>query len=182
MSEKNDAFHRLAAQRVEKIEDAFRIFSNLCGPSYERSPVEVLTYVARIDTARVAMLDRFRECKWWRDQNGDSLCSSTDAAITASSGIPNSNPTTNGSDGSEIETILSCPTSTEPENSPSATTDETTEADEDRPAKRKRTIVDVLREAENDSEALAEMVAMQREVIEDMQFKLDAARGGLQWA
>jgi len=70
MSEKNLNFHRLAEKRIENIEEAFRIFSNLSGPSYERSPDEVMAYFVRIDAARDQALARFQEQKWWRDAGG----------------------------------------------------------------------------------------------------------------
>jgi hypothetical protein len=139
--DKNAAFHRLASQRVEKFEEAFKIFSNLCGPSYQRTPDEVMAYFARIDAARDKALARFQECKWWRDAQP-----------------------------AEIEPLA--PMEPEPVQ-PDPEPEETAPAPPQRPS-RASTIAELLRNAEtNEVEALAEMVAMQREVIERLQERLD---------
>ena len=156
-SSKSETFHRLAAQRVDAIQDKLRIFSNLSGPHCEWTPAEVMTYFGQIHAAVDEALTRFKETRRWK------MASSTDATITASI------PTSSGPDGTDAETMSSSPTFTEPSSSSSDTTDATT----DRYERRKRTIVDVLREADNDRDALAEMVALQREVIERMQERID---------
>jgi hypothetical protein len=70
MSEKNEAFHRLAVKRVETLTDQIRIFSNLSGPSYEWTAAEVMAYFDQIFTALGEAQKRFMEQKNW---NGAKL-------------------------------------------------------------------------------------------------------------
>jgi hypothetical protein len=68
MSEKHEAFVRLSAKRLETIEDAIRIWSNLSGPSYQFSTREVHAGIERIQTGVLAAYERFKDSKCWRDQ------------------------------------------------------------------------------------------------------------------
>jgi hypothetical protein len=65
MSEKREAFVRLSEKRLDTIEDAVRIWSNLSGPSYEWTPDEVLAQSARITAAVGTAMARFQESKHW---------------------------------------------------------------------------------------------------------------------
>jgi len=143
---KNQAFHRLAEKRVETIEDGFRIFSNLCGPSYERTPAEVLAYFARIDAARDTALGRFHEQKWWRDEA---------PAVIA----PESLPDAVGYDG-PIESGDPAP------EAPVAISEGW------------RGHLPAVQQQRLSEEALEEMIAMQRGVIERLQDEINTLRGG----
>lgn len=70
MSEKHDNFVRLSEKRLETIEDAIRIWSNLSGPSYEFTHDEIMAGLVRIDVAAIGASVRFKESKCWRDQQG----------------------------------------------------------------------------------------------------------------
>jgi hypothetical protein len=70
MSDKYAAFLRLSEKRLETIEDAVRIWSNLSGPSYEFTAVEVMAGVDRIRGAAIKALERFRDTRQWRLQAG----------------------------------------------------------------------------------------------------------------
>lgn len=149
MSEKNQAFHRLAEKRVESIADALRIFSNLSGPSYEWSPDEVMAYIRQIDEAKHAMLARFIETKRWQ-----------------TTGAPD--PDEDEDDDGEDQII------DETEKWESKISDEPVLA-ASKQQKRAGLITEILA-GQDDREALAEMVAMQREVIERLQAELDQRR------
>lgn len=71
MSDKHEAFVRLSEKRLETIEDAIRIWSNLSGPSYLFTIDEVMAGLARISTAATDAQMRFNESKCWRDQFGN---------------------------------------------------------------------------------------------------------------
>lgn len=67
---KSEAFHRLARQRIDRVLDGIRIFSNLAGPSYSWAPTEVDGYLREIlDGVREARL-RFEDTRAWRDAGG----------------------------------------------------------------------------------------------------------------
>lgn len=83
MSEKNENFHRLARRRVDAILDAFRIFSNLSGPSYLWTPAEVEAYVDEISRGVAGALDRFKETKHWRDHRADAASADVVSETTA---------------------------------------------------------------------------------------------------
>jgi len=154
MSEKNAAFHRLAEKRVEALADQIRIFSNLSGPSYEWTADEVTSYFDKIGTALTEAMARFQEQKNWK--------LSADAHPTPE--------------------VVSAPDDEDPE--PEPTSDENPLVEELHPSaskeyRRRRTIGQLIVDAQNDKEMLPEMVVFQREVIADLQRSLDDCRAGI---
>lgn len=133
---KSESFHRLAGKRVETIEDALRIFSNLSGPSYEWTQTEVEAYFARIRAAEEVALQRFADTKRW-----------------------------------QIQALLPAE-----EEEPEASVETTPDASPPPTSGRESRMVDIWKEAGEDAEILAEMVAMQREVIANLQATIDALR------
>lgn len=147
MSEnKSAAFHRLATKRVEGIEDAYRILSNLSGPSYEWTPTEVLDLIGRLDRARDAALARFQETRRWRE----AVASPVEADPV--SGEPKPTPTINASPR------------------PAQAHDEGLET------RRTRTISAILLDTGADAEIMATQIALQREVINALQGTVDELR------
>jgi hypothetical protein len=68
MTEKNEAFHRLAQKRVDALTDQIRVFSNLAGPSYDWTAEEVWSYFSQVTAALETALGRFQEQKRWGAQ------------------------------------------------------------------------------------------------------------------
>lgn len=151
MSEKNQAFHRLATKRVETIAEALRIFSNLSGPSYEWSPDEVLAYFNQINRARDEAIERFRDTKRWRDSPSHIV------------------------DKQEASPELAEVAEVEPAEEAVETPAEEAPAQKNRQEKRQGLIAEIM--ASGDTvETMAETVAMQREVIERLQQVIDGLR------
>lgn len=154
---KSEAFHRLATKRVETILDAIRIFSNLSGPSYEWTPEEVDTYFGQIENGLAEAMARFQDTKRWK-QSGYSGRPMTSLFESLT---PEQKEAVLTYDGPEDH---GDPEGPKEEPAP--------------PAKRSRqmAIGDIIREANNDRETLAEVIALQREVIERQQVQLDELR------
>jgi hypothetical protein len=133
---KSESFHRLAGKRVETIEDALRIFSNLSGPSYEWTPAEVETYFSRIDAAKGIALQRFTETKRWTVDN------------------PTPPPADEPEEPAEA---LPAPVIAKPAAIPL----------------RQAEMLRIWDEAGNEQGILLEMIAMQREVIANLQRTID---------
>jgi hypothetical protein len=98
MSEKHDAFVRLSAKRLETIEDAIRIWSNLSGPSYQFTIDEVMAGVERIITAAVNAKIRFSDSRCWRDQD-DAPARPQEATEQAAEPVPEPEAPTVPADG-----------------------------------------------------------------------------------
>jgi hypothetical protein len=167
MSDKSANFHRLAEQRVEAIEDKVRIFSNLSGPSYEWTPEEVNDYFEKIRIAVHTAHYRFFETKRWQKLNGPPLLSPSavqkgikewprdDAEY-----VPEDYPASEMRDNSE----------------PESASQMAARAKENPTRSRQLSISEIIHEASEDMESLAEMIVLQRRVIDDLQTKLDRER------
>ena len=177
MSEKHENFVRLAEARLDSITDAMRIFSNLSGPSYEWSTEEVLAYFARIDEAKEKALARFRENKKWIEPDkavastaGEQLAPSfaePEASSASTLQEPQADSTTEASAEPEAEDGAPGAGAVEPE----------AEVRSSRSDRRAFTVGQLMKQVEKAGpEMLAEMVAMQREVIDGLQSQLDARR------
>lgn len=159
MSDKNDDFHRLALKRVENVANALRIFSNLSGPSYEWDPAEVMAYVGQIEAALADAVARFQETKRWR----------TAAPAPSVDPAPHE-PPPQTPDAPELSPAPAPDPVAEPA-APQRTAALSPEA------RRRLTIGQIIDEARDDREALAEMVFLQKQVIANLQSALDRARG-----
>lgn len=158
MSDKNAAFHRLAAKRVEALADQIRIFSNLSGPSYEWTAAEVESYFSQIEASLSEAKARFMEQKHWKLSAG---AQPTPEAMSA--------PEDNETDfpAPEIrESPDDLPTDPVEDIHPSVALER----------RRKRTIGQLIADAKNDTEMLPEMLVLQREVIANLQQSLDECR------
>jgi hypothetical protein len=151
---KNEAFHRLAGKRMETITNAIRIFGNLSGPSYDWSPAEVLAYIAQIDQAKNEALDGFKDTKRWR------LAAPQEVAEARAA-----DPVSTDADDAEA--------APEPPEDGSGPNQSWKHLPQPRP--RQFTFTEIIREAGDTVESLAEMIAMQREVIEWLQGELNNA-------
>ena len=163
MSEKHENFVRLAEARLDSITDAMRIFSNLSGPSYEWSTEEVLAYFARIDEAKEKALARFRENKKWIEPD-KAVASTAGEQLAPSFAEPEAS---SASTLQEPQADSTTEASAEPE----------AEVRSSRSDRRAFTVGQLMKQVEKAGpEMLAEMVAMQREVIDGLQSQLDARR------
>jgi hypothetical protein len=137
MTEKNEAFHRLAQKRVDALTDQIRVFSNLAGPSYDWTAEEVWSYFSQVTAALETALGRFQEQKRWGAQPS------------------NEDPAPEPPDESqeqEAEEVA-----------------EPLDAGAAKQRRRQQTIGDLIMAAKNDSSMLPEMLAMQKEVIANLQ-------------
>lgn len=151
MSEKNDKFHRLAEKRVDAITNALRIFAHCANPGHEWTPDEVLAYQAKIDAARDEALACFKATKRWK------------TAIAAEE--PSAQPL------DEEQVTVEVAPAERPRPIPDVP-----------PAApggpyRKMTIGEVIAAASDDRETLAEIIILQRRVINDLQDRLNKLGG-----
>lgn len=164
---RSEAFHRLAVKRLEAVQDQIRIFGNLSGPSYEWMPDEVLDYFARIRGSLDEALARFQDTKRWRtaqpnpEVHGDEPPDGPHE-LRASSAAEDDDPT----DAPSGEDLPEATASTLARRAHAELST----------GRRMKTITEILQETD-DREALAEMIAMQREVIERQQQELNRLRG-----
>ena len=139
---KSQAFHRLARNRVDALLDKARLFGQLSGPSYDWSPDEVWAYFGEITQALEQALARFQEQKRWKTgETGEGSQAQAEAPAEAEAAAPE-NPAEPAIEEAPVET---------------------------RYDRRKRTIKELIEGARNDPEMLPEMLAMQREVIDQQQ-------------
>lgn len=151
--EKHDNFVRLAEKRIETVQDAIRIFSNLSGPSYEWSPDEVLAYFDRLQASIDEALGRFKEQKKWREQGGADGAPRPAVASAVVDTIPdyvhNSEPELADDETPQVETL------------------EPAHAENSRKERRRNlSIGELIADAQQDSGVLANTIVLQREVIE----------------
>jgi len=151
MSEKNDKFHRLAEKRTAAVVNDLRIFAHCSNAGHEWSPAEVMAYVTRIDAARAEALASFTGTKRWK------------AAISA-----DDVPTQQVEDGEVVVPVTPAehptPAPAAPPSVPGG-------------PYRKMTIGEVIAAASDDRETLAEIIILQRRVINDQQQRLDKLDG-----
>lgn len=139
---KNEAFHRLATKRADTITDAIRVFSNLSSANYNWTPDEVTTYFTRLQAALDGALTCFtsQPKRWHLEVPEREVSAPSDPE-------PTSIVTVREHSASELAALARA--------SP--------------PMPRMPTITEVIREAGNSLETLAEMIVLQRQVIERMQ-------------
>lgn len=144
MSEKHEAFVRLSTKRLETIEDAIRIYSNLSGPSYEWTMDEVRQGFNRISEATGTALMRFTESRLWEKAARDE-------------GIePHEQPQEAPEEAAEPDPAPAAPTAPVTSITP-----------------RQAEMLRIWAEPRNEEGALLEMLAMQREVIAHLQSIID---------
>lgn len=163
MSEKHENFHRIATNRVEIIVDTFRKISNLHGPNYEWSPEEVMSYFAQIDAAKDVALARFKDSKRWR------TAMPADATATSAPSAEIDLPA--DSDEPAITETNAEETAIEPDPAPIVPKIAAKPASSGGHP-RNLTIAQIMTEAEDDREMLAEMVRLYRMVIHDQAQRL----------
>lgn len=147
MSEKNEKFHRLAQKRAAAVINDLRIFAHCSNAGHEWSPDEVMAYMAKIDAARNEALSSFTATKRWK----------VAVAPEAPSAVASDNDRATG--GVEPAEPPQAPTG-----APAVTAGS---------PYRRMTIGEVIAAASDDRETLAEIIILQRRVIDDLQARLD---------
>lgn len=146
---RSQAFHRLAQNRRDALLDKVRLFGQLSGPSYDWTPDEVWSYFSEITQALEQALLKFQEQKRW----GPSPASTAPAEAQPDDEAPAAS-----ADIMILDELEQPPLTKE--------------------QRRKIGVAVMMRAAEEDLEGTLEMIILQREVINDLQAKLDACRGG----
>lgn len=177
---KNEAFHRLAKARLEKITEAIRVFGNLSAPNYDWTKDEVLSYVGQIEAALEENVARFAENhKRWGTVPHKVLGKTKDGveilepykAPDKRSKDPITRQIVNnlyGPDERDEVVVEERPSASQQANKATL--------DKNRSGK-SMTLKETITAAADDREYLAGVVEQQKKVIEDLQNKLNELRG-----